>query len=83
MWNIFIPPAMESRPSALSYQNEANPSLNSSVPKFTKGNFQQWIDFQKKRNKAVNKDTWVLLVDFIRSIDADFKEFDESGEYPL
>jgi hypothetical protein len=28
----------------------------------------------------VSKDTWSLLVDFIRSIDADFKEHDEEGE---
>lgn len=40
-----------------------------------------WLDFQKKRGKAISKDTWSLLVDFIRSIDAQFKDYDESGEY--
>jgi DCN1-like protein 1/2 len=40
-----------------------------------------WLDFQKSRGKAVSKDTWSLLVDFIRSIDKDFKEYDDSGEW--
>jgi len=28
----------------------------------------------------VSKDTWSLFVDFIRSIDKDFKEYDKEGE---
>lgn len=33
----------------------------------------------KGKGKAVSRDTWVLFVDFVRSIDADFKEHDEEG----
>jgi DCN1-like protein 1/2 len=32
------------------------------------------------KGKAVSRDTWVLFIDFLRSIDADFKEHDEEGE---
>jgi DCN1-like protein 1/2 len=39
-----------------------------------------WLDFQKTRGKAVSKDTWSLLVDFIRSIDKEFREYDDAGE---
>lgn len=72
---------MKARPSALSYDNPAKPGAVSSVPKFTEKHFEQWLAFQKKRGKSVSKDTWALLVDFIRTIDADFKEYDESGEF--
>lgn len=36
----------------------------------------------QQKNKAVSKDTWALLVDFARSIDKDFKEYDEDGAWP-
>lgn len=73
MWTLFILPALQSQPSALAHES-------STTPQFTEKHFEQWLDFQRKRGKAVSKDTWTLLVDFIRSIDADFKEYDESGE---
>lgn len=82
MWTLFIPPALASSPSALSRLPPGVPSIEASslAPEFTEAHFQQWLDFQKSRNKAVSKDTWSLLVDFIRSIDKDFKEYDDSGE---
>lgn len=39
-----------------------------------------WLDFQKEKNKAVSKDTWTLFVDFVRQIDKEFEEHDETGE---
>jgi DCN1-like protein 1/2 len=48
---------------------------------FTKAHFDKWIEFQEKKGKAVSKDTWSLLIDFIRTIDSEFKEYDEGGEY--
>jgi DCN1-like protein 1/2 len=36
-----------------------------------------------KKGKAVSKDTWSLLFDFIRTIDGNFKEYDETGESDL
>lgn len=74
MWQLFIPPALSARPSALSHESSGN------APQYTQEHFEKWIEFQRKKGKAVSKDTWTLLVDFIRSIDADFKEYDESGE---
>ena len=77
MWALFIPPALTSRPSALS--NMGTGSM-STPPEFTNEDFDMWIEFQRKKGKAVSKDTWSLFVDFIRSIDGDFKEYDEEGE---
>jgi DCN1-like protein 1/2 len=83
MWSLFIPPALTSSPSALSRLPAGVPASESSTipPDFTEQHFQMWLDFQKSRGKAVSKDTWSLLVDFIRSIDKDFKEYDDSGEW--
>ena len=86
LWKVYIPSALESRPSALSRIPAGDPPNSPSTdrpPEFTKAHFDQWIEFQKKKGKAVSKDTWSLFVDFIRSIDADFKEYDDSGEPPI
>lgn len=34
----------------------------------------------RAKGKAVTRDTWVLFIDFVRSIDKDFKDYDEEGE---
>ena len=82
-WTLFIPPALSSRPSALSHISPGESSASSStsqVPQFTQNDFDMWVEFQRKKGKAVSKDTWALFVDFIRSIDSEFKQYDESGE---
>ena len=33
----------------------------------------------RTKGKAVTRDTWVLFIDFVRSIDKDFKDYDEEG----
>lgn len=83
LWDVYIPPALESRPSALSRISTGDPPNSASTdlaPEFTRAHFDLWIEFQNKKGKAVSKDTWSLFVDFIRSIDADFKEYDDSGK---
>lgn len=83
MWQIYIPPALTAKPSALSRIPPKSPATTrSNVPtQFTKAHFDKWIEFQEKKGKAVSKDTWSLLIDFIRTIDSEFKEYDEGGEY--
>lgn len=82
MWTLFIPPALSSSPSALSHLPPGVPQNTSSTepPQFAQAEFDAWIAFQKQKNRAVSKDTWSLFVDFIRSIDKEFKEYDEGGE---
>ncbi|CAK9784822.1 DUF298-domain-containing protein [Cutaneotrichosporon oleaginosum] len=85
MWQLFIPPAMAAKPSALSHveagQSPSGPATkNPSL--LGESGFQLWLDFQKSRNKAVSKDTWSLFIDFVRTIDAEFKEYDESAAWP-
>lgn len=39
-----------------------------------------WIEFLTERyNKAIPKDTWNLLYDFIEDIGTDFSKYDETG----
>lgn len=42
-----------------------------------------WFDFlNEKGGKGVSKDTWVMFLDFIRSIDSKFTEYDTEGSWP-
>ncbi|BGP35203.1 Scaffold-type E3 ligase [Rhodotorula toruloides] len=48
---------------------------------FSSTNLAAWIDFlASKGGRAVSKDTWNLFLDFARSIDPDFGNYDEEGE---
>ncbi|KIR60386.1 defective in Cullin neddylation protein 1 [Cryptococcus bacillisporus CA1873] len=76
LWTLFFPPAFNHSPSALSHLPD------NTSPQFTQPEFDLWIEFMQQKNKAVSKDTWALLVDFARSIDKDFKEYDEDGAWP-
>jgi len=79
---MYIPPALSSSPSALSRVpsgQSPTTSHNSNPPTFTQNHFDIWIEYQKGKGKAVTKDTWSLLIDFIRTIDGEFKEYDEEG----
>jgi hypothetical protein len=79
-WQLYIPPALSSRPSALARIPPPGSSSSSTDPAFTLADLEYWIEFQTIKDKAVSKDTWSLFIDFIRSIDGDFKEYDEGGE---
>ncbi|BEJ17612.1 hypothetical protein CspHIS471_0610130 [Cutaneotrichosporon sp. HIS471] len=85
MWELFIPPAMAAKPSALSHVGTGESPSGSATKNpnlLGDSGFQLWLDFQKSRNKAVSKDTWSLFIDFVRTIDAEFKEYDESAAWP-
>ncbi|KIM41840.1 hypothetical protein M413DRAFT_27408 [Hebeloma cylindrosporum] len=44
---------------------------------------QWWFEFlNKKGHKGVSKDTWVMFLDFIRSIDAKFSTYDMEAAWP-
>ncbi|WVF70183.1 hypothetical protein IAT40_004971 [Kwoniella sp. CBS 6097] len=77
LWNLYIPPALSSTPSALSHHSDT-----SAPPQFGQEEFELWLEFIRQKGKAVSRDTWSLLVDFIRSIDKEFKEYDDEGAWP-
>ena len=85
MWALYIPPALSAQPSALSYISAGSPpsAPSDDPPRFTMANFDSWIDFQRQKGKAVSKDTWNLFIDFIRTMDGEFKEYDEEGEWGI
>ena len=77
-WQAFLPPALESTPSALA-STRPDAASSSSPPEFSKDDLGLWCDFMRTKGKAVTRDTWVLFIDFVRSIDKDFKDYDEEG----
>ncbi|KAL6767454.1 hypothetical protein ACKKBF_B35300 [Auxenochlorella protothecoides x Auxenochlorella symbiontica] len=44
---------------------------------------QDWCDFlQAKHNRAISRDTWNQLLDFILSVSPDFSDYDDAGAWP-
>jgi len=42
-----------------------------------------WFEFLNERGgKGVSKDTWIMFLDFIRTIDAQFAEYDTEAAWP-
>ncbi|GHJ90298.1 hypothetical protein NliqN6_6700 [Naganishia liquefaciens] len=80
-WQAFLPPALESTPSALA-STRPDAASSSSPPEFSKDDLGLWCDFMRTKGKAVTRDTWVLFIDFVRSIDKDFKDYDEEAAWP-
>lgn len=43
----------------------------------------EWIDFlETHHNRAISKDTWTQLLDFKRTVQPDFSNFDPNGAWP-
>lgn len=86
-WQVLIPPALASNPSALSHVIITDPDSGEQTiapdptPQFTEQHLDIWIEFQKSKGKAISRDTWDMFLDFIRVIDKDFTEYDEEGEW--
>ncbi|GAA6044281.1 hypothetical protein JCM8097_002110 [Rhodosporidiobolus ruineniae] len=50
---------------------------------FPANHLSWWVQFlEEKGSRAVSKDTWNLFLDFVRSIDPAFREYDEEAAWP-
>ena len=76
-WQVFFPPALAATPSALSHITDPNTGATTNST-FT--DLDDWLEFMKARGKPVSKDVWGLFVDFVRTIDPDYANYDEEGE---
>lgn len=74
---------MAASPSALSKlpPGAASDTQTDEPPAFDGDDLEMWLEFQRERGKAVSKDTWSLFIDFLRTIDKEYKEYDEEGEF--
>lgn len=79
-WQVFIRPALTSRPSALSRIIDRDLGQTTS-PAFTESDLDDWVAFCQKRGKAVSKDVYSLLVPYIRAFDGNYENYDEDGEW--
>ncbi len=85
-WQVLIPPALASNPSALSHVIIIDSDSGEQIiapdptPQFTQHHLDIWIEFQKSKGKAISRDTWDMFLDFVRVTDKDFKDYDEEGE---
>ncbi|KAG5637704.1 hypothetical protein H0H81_003560 [Sphagnurus paluster] len=44
---------------------------------------QWWFDFlNEKGGRGVSKDTWIMFLDFVRSINAQFSNYDMEAAWP-
>ncbi|GLC39322.1 hypothetical protein PLESTB_000897500 [Pleodorina starrii] len=54
-----------------------------SVPEQRWPHIDDWCEFlTKHHNRAISKDTWLQLFDFIKSVKPDFSNFDENSAWP-
>lgn len=82
MWSLYIPPALHARPSALSRVPTGSSPTGKSTDtpaEFGDADLDLWLDFMREKNRAVSKDTWSLFIDFVRTIDAAYTEYDDEG----
>ncbi|KAJ7493495.1 Cullin binding-domain-containing protein [Mycena latifolia] len=79
-WGLLLPHGMAG--GALSHV-DANGDSVMDGGGWREEHVQWWFEFLGERGgKGVSKDTWVMFLDFARTIDAQFKTYDAEGAWP-
>ncbi|TIB61138.1 hypothetical protein E3P78_02865 [Wallemia ichthyophaga] len=81
-WSILLAPHL---PDEQATCQDTHASLNKDSGEgcqFTKQMLDGWIEYLEQENVAVTKDTWLEFLNFVRSINADFSNFDDTAAWP-
>ncbi|KAF8064336.1 potentiating neddylation domain-containing protein [Lyophyllum atratum] len=82
-WNLLIPHGLEG--GAVSHTNVSEDGDVSMEHEdgWQSEYLQWWFDFlNEKGGKGVSKDTWVMFLDFVRSINSTFTNYDMEAAWP-
>ncbi|TFK29172.1 DUF298-domain-containing protein [Coprinopsis marcescibilis] len=82
-WNLLLPHGLEG--GALSHIDEdQDVSMSGAGDEGFKPEYVElWFTFlDEKGGKGVSKDTWNMLIDFIRTVDSKFKNYDAEAAWP-
>ncbi|GAA5966204.1 hypothetical protein JCM3765_006087 [Sporobolomyces pararoseus] len=87
LWKLLIPldPFVSSPSSTTTTPSTTTTTTNGfSSRGFDQERLEWWLDFlgKEKGGKVVSKDTWCLFLEFTRTIDRDFKSYDEEAAWP-
>ncbi|KAJ7092420.1 defective in Cullin neddylation protein 1 [Mycena belliarum] len=80
-WGLLLPHGMTG--GALSHVDASGDSAMDGSAGWRAEHVEWWFEFlQERGGKGVSKDTWVMFLDFARTIDARFATYDAEGAWP-
>ncbi|KAF9054147.1 Cullin binding-domain-containing protein [Panaeolus papilionaceus] len=84
-WNLLLPHGYSEGALTTSNAREGNDDvdMDGNVSGWKEEYTQWWFEFlTEKKLKGVSKDTWLMFLDFVRSINANFSNYDENAAWP-
>ncbi|KAF9484185.1 defective in Cullin neddylation protein 1 [Pholiota conissans] len=80
-WNLLLPLGLSG--GALAHVTTSDGDDDIKMDEEGWKEYQWWFDFLNQKGiKGVSKDTWVMFLDFIRSIDSKFSNYDMEAAWP-
>ncbi|PPR02288.1 hypothetical protein CVT24_011626 [Panaeolus cyanescens] len=84
-WDLLLTHGFSGRALTTSNAREGNDDvdMDGKVSGWKEEYTKWWFEFlTEKKLKGISKDTWLMFLDFVRSIDADFSNYDENAAWP-
>jgi len=80
LWGLLLPCGFEG--GALT-SSSGDDDVSMEGDKWKEEYNKWWFDFLTEKGiKGISKDTWVMFLDFVRSTDAEFSNYDTEGSWP-